>query len=156
MKKVRDFMNKRVIYFSPKNTLLEITKSFAEYHISGAPIVENGKLVGVISKSDIVRFVNEKLYKRGTEVNSTTSSLILNIAKSLGMDGKKKKDIDKVLDTNVGAIMIHDVIYVTPDTDTSKVVELMVDKGINRIPVLEGGKLVGIVARDDLIRSFKQ
>ncbi len=154
MKKVGEFMNKRVIYFSPKNTIMEISRKFSEYGISGAPIVDSGRLVGIVTNSDIVRFVNQKLYKDATEVNSKTSSLLVNLSGSI-VEGNFKKRIDDLMGTAVGDIMTRDVKHVSPDSSLEEAVSVMIDGGVNRLPVVDKGKLVGIVARNDVIRAFR-
>jgi CBS domain-containing protein len=153
--KAEDIMNKRVIYFSPENTILEISKKFAEYNISGAPIVENKKVVGIICNSDIIKFINENVYKDATEINSTTSSIIINLLHTYDKKIKFKKEVEKILNTKVRDIMIKDVKLVKPETDFLEVVEIMIKHGINRIPVIDdNGEIVGIITRDDVIKGI--
>jgi len=154
MKKAEDVMNRRVIYFSPENTILEISQKFAEYNISGAPIVEGRRVVGIISNSDIIKFVNERLHKDLEEVSAHTSSMILHLSKLIFGNSKMKKELESVMNTKVGDIMVRNVKFVAPETEISEVIEIMTKHGINRLPVVDNGKLVGIIARDDLIKAF--
>ncbi len=154
MKNAGDFMNKRVIYFSPDNTILEISEKFSEYNISGAPIVEGGRVVGLVSNSDVIKFINERLYKDISELSSTTSSFILNLSKAVFGDKKFKDEVDKIMGTKVREVMKKEVKFVSSEADIAEVVEIMTKMKINRLPVVDNGELVGIIARDDVIRAF--
>ena len=76
MKKVENFMNKRVVFFSPEDSIFDVAKIFSKRSISGAPVVRNKKVIGVISESDIVKFMSLKLGKVGGVVTSTSLMLI--------------------------------------------------------------------------------
>ena len=61
MKLVKDYMKKDVIYFTPNDSIFDVAKVFSEKNISGAPVVDNGQIVGIISETDIIKFMRLKL-----------------------------------------------------------------------------------------------
>ncbi len=157
MKKVRDFMNPKVIYFSPEDSIFEVAKVFSEKDISGAPVVKDNKVVGVISISDIVRFMGLKLEHSKSIIDNplSLSMAILNLIK-LGKDYLSfKKELEKISSTKVEDVMSKKVISIDPDASLIEAATLMAKNDVNRLPVIDKeGKLVGIIAREDLVRSL--
>ncbi|MCD6495992.1 MAG: CBS domain-containing protein [Candidatus Aenigmarchaeota archaeon] len=129
--KVKDIMVRNVVTLSPDDTFFDIVELFAEKKISGAPVVEGEKLVGMVSESDIMEFVSVKnvmkLIEKGDEALKGKTSL-------------KAKDF-----------MTKKVITVSPKDDIIDVVKLLDTKDINRLPVTEKGKVVGIITRADVV-----
>lgn len=58
-------------------------------------------------------------------------------------------------ETTIGSIMTRDFIYVSPDTPTEKITELMRDKNIRRLIVMKGNELLGVITSRDILRIFK-
>ena len=154
MKKVKDFMNKEVVYFSPEDSIFDAAKIFAELNISGAPVVENEKVVGIISVSDIIKFIDIKLGTLPRIDTPGVSSLLLTIAKLEKHNLDFKKEIKKITKTKIKHVMTKNVITVSPSASLVEVAEIMEKKDVNRLPVIARGKLVGIVTRADLIRAL--
>jgi CBS domain-containing protein len=154
MKKVRDVMNPDVVYFSPEDTVFDVAKTLSERNISGAPVVENGKVVGVISESDIVKFMRTKLKAERPHELPSLSLLVLDIIKT----GKKyvdmKKEVRLISSVKVKGLMNKNIVSIEPDASVFDAANLIEKYDINRLPVVEKGRLVGIVARADLIRSL--
>jgi CBS domain-containing protein len=155
MKTARDLMNSRVIYFSPEDSIFEVVRVFSREKISGAPVVKNEKVVGVISNSDIVKFIHTKLAKKlGIQEMMSTSLLLLNIARLSKDYLTLKKDCDRISKTKVKDVMSKEVLIVSPDTVLIDIADIMERKDINRLPVVEKNKLIGMVCRADVIRAL--
>ena len=156
MKKVRDFMNKDVICFPPEASVFEVAKVFSEKGISGAPVVKEGKVIGIISVSDIVKFIALKL----TEVKLTElpslSLLLLELVKSSKDYFTFKKELEKISKVEIRHMMSKKVISIHPDASLLEAACIMEENDVNRLPVIENGKLVGIIARADLIKALVQ
>jgi predicted transcriptional regulator len=56
MKLVKDYMKRKVIFFKPDNSIFEVAQTLSKCHISGAPVVEKNKVVGVISETNIIEY----------------------------------------------------------------------------------------------------
>lgn len=150
MKKVLDFMNKDVIYFKPDDTIFDAAKVFSEKNISGAPVVENEKVVGVVSESDIVNFMSMKFGKKP----SVLPSISLIIFSFIKEQTKFKDEIERISKTKIKDIMSKEIVCAHPEMNLLDAASLMKKKDVNRLPVIDKGKLVGIIARADLIRAL--
>mgnify|MGYP005838520113 CR=1 FL=1 len=120
--KVVELMNKNVVTCHPAEKLSVIVNKFELFNIAGMPVVEKGKLVGIVCQSDVLRGL-----KAGT-----------------------------LQDLTVKDVMQTEVIYVSPTESVVMVARLMVDKHINRVPILENESVVGIVTRGDIIKAVAE
>lgn len=154
MKTVKDFMNKDVIYVSPEDTIFQAAKLFSQLDIAGAPVVEKDKVVGLISISDIIRFIDIRLGKLPKIETPGLSTLLLAIIQMKRMHSDFQKELKKVTCSKVKEVMTKNVITVSSSATLVEVAELMEKHDVNRLPVLSGEKLIGIVARADLIKAL--
>jgi CBS domain-containing protein len=154
--KVSKIMTKEVICLRPDDTIAEVVKIFAENKIGGAPVVdENGALVGILTDADLFRNLRLK-YK---EYNISFPMTIGEGMPSVDFKTKvKTQDLKKAFkamaETKVSEVMKTNVLTISPDDIVEVVVPLIVDKKINRLPVVKDGKLVGLVSRGDIIRAI--
>ncbi|MEM7821510.1 MAG: CBS domain-containing protein [Candidatus Aenigmatarchaeota archaeon] len=150
MKRVRDFMNKEVIFFTPNDSIFEVARIFSERGISGAPVVERNKVIGIVSESDIVRFMCTRIGKSFSKIPTLSTLLFSVIIENIEV----KKELEKISKINVKDVMSRDVISISPEKSIFDAASLMEKKDVNRLPVIEDGRLVGIVTRADLIRAL--
>ncbi len=131
---VEEIMTRHVIKVKPDDNLSYVVQLLAEKNISGLPVVEGNKFVGVISESDIIRVVGSK------------SLLELD---TLGL--KKLRDI------KVREAMNKKPIAIYVKSKVSKAADLMNKYDISRLPVInERGELVGIVTKKDIIKGISK
>ncbi|NRD78751.1 CBS domain-containing protein [Bacillus sp. BRMEA1] len=116
MEKIRDIMTENVECCTLLDNVYEVAVKMKELNVGAIPIVDNEKLVGMITDRDIVL--------RGIAEKHPPSS--------------------KVED-----IMSNDLITISPDATSREAVQLMSDHQIRRLPVVENGKLIGIVSLGD-------
>jgi len=143
--KVRDIMTPRVVAFRPGDTVESAARRLAQSHISGAPVVERGEVVGVVSEADIISAFLPAPSRGGGPVS------ILEVMKVLGKAlPHRSRQASTVRD-----LMSHLVVLVSPDEDAARAADIMRRRGVNRLPVVDGDdKLLGIVTRADLVRSI--
>lgn len=153
MRKVRDFMTKEVIFFSPEQTIFEAAKILSENNISGGPVVEKGKVVGMISTSDIVKCLSVKLRIHPQKFPSLTIFL-LELLRTCKDFLDLKKEVKKISNIKVKNVMKKKVISISPEDSIFDAAALMNKYDVTRLPVIENGKLVGIIARDDVIKAL--
>jgi CBS domain-containing protein len=120
-KSIRDVMTSQVKACEPTATVVDAAKLMAQEDVGPIPIVEEGRLVGIVTDRDIV--VNA--VAKGTDVNTAT----------------------------VGDIASRDLVTISPDDDMNDALNLMAEKQVRRLPVVEGDRLVGIVAQADIART---
>lgn len=147
-------MNKKVISLSPEETIFEAAEKLHRYKISGAPVVKDGKLVGVISVSDIVRFLDIKLSGLPKIQTPGLSTILLALFRMKKIHSDFKKELEKLKCYRVCEVMTKEVVTVNPSATLIEAAELMDKYDVNRLPVVSKGKLVGIVARADLIKAL--
>jgi CBS domain-containing protein len=142
-------MKKKVIYFSPNDSIFKVAKIFSQRNISGAPVVENGKVVGVISETDIIKFIRMKF--PSSIATPQLSLLILNFLKNtFGF----REEVKKVSKLRVKDLMSKKVVSISPKASILEAAEKMEKFDVQRLPVIEKGKLVGIISRADLVKTL--
>lgn len=139
-----DVMVRGVVTVHPDTDVAEAVKLLAEHDVSALPVVDDeGKLLGILSEADLMRRVEIGTEKRRPwwqEAVTGAGTLAEEFAKS---HGKK-----------VGEIMTPEVVAVSEETPLSEIATLFERKRIKRVPVTQGGKLVGVVSRSNLIQAL--
>lgn len=153
MKLVKHYMKKKVIYFSPKDSVFKVAKVLSEHNISGAPVVHEKKVVGVISEADIINFMRIKLPKvEGLAEEPHVLALIMANFVKTGIDFIT--EIKKISKIKVENFMSRDVLSINPDAEILEAAEIMAKHQVDRLLVVVNEKLIGIISRADLIRAL--
>lgn len=143
--KVRNVMKSPVITINESASYEEAAKILCEHSISGAPVVDAaGNLVGLISEKDLFRvlFPFEQSYYDHPEAY-------------LDFEQRENK-IDEIRHDAILPYITNKVVTVEPEMPILQAGGLMLAKGVHRLPVVEAGKLVGIISRKDIFgRIFK-
>ena len=148
--KAKDIMQTSVITVGPDTMIQDIAKILSENNISGVPVVDDDKIVGIVSEGDL-------LHKEANPRIPTIYPIsAFGSFTYLGDYKKYEEDIKKLSAMKASEIMTTEVISESEDTDINKIASIMIDKKINRIPITRDGKLVGIVSRADLIKILGQ
>jgi CBS domain-containing membrane protein len=140
--KARDVMRTPVLVVEADMDLIDTAAFLAARRISGAPVVDRGDLVGVISEKDFLTTMG------GGQIHSFME-VISQCLKNKGcivipMRNQKARDI-----------MTSPAVIATEDMSVSEISGIFTKNNINRIPIVgHGGKLVGIVTRSDLLTSY--
>ena len=154
MKLVKDYMKTKIRKVKPRDSIFKVAEIFSKYHISGAPVVRGKKVVGVITGSDIIRFMKLDLSKTHSEFAvepHTISILVLALVKDqLGIK-ERLENLSKILAKD---LMTREVIAIGPDESILEAATKLDEHKIERLPVVENGKLIGIISRSDLIRAL--
>lgn len=141
-----DLMTRDVAVVHPETSLLDAVKQMAQRRISGMPVVDKeSKIVGMISEGDLVRWHEGYTVRQARWLDMLADGFQLAPAFLEGVREQNRK---------VASVMSPGAIAVTEDTLARDVAHLMYAKHIKRVPVLRDGKLVGIVARSDLVRAL--
>jgi CBS domain-containing protein len=152
--KVSDVMTKDVVTCKPTDTIQSVVKMMSQKDISGVPVVDGEKLVGIVTEADIMRILAVP-QKSDTLWLPSPLEVILEIPfKELVQLRKLQKDYQDTGMNPVESIMKKDVVSISPDSDIEDAATLMVRHKINRLTVTKGGKLVGIITRDDIIHGL--
>jgi CBS domain-containing protein len=138
-----DVMTTAVVTVSPDSTVQDLAKLMSDRGISGVPVVENARLIGIVSEGDL-------LHRAETGTERRTARRRWRWFDP-GLD--EARDYIKAHGQTVRRIMTRDVISVDETTDLAEVATLMETKRIKRVPVLRDGMLVGILSRANLVRA---
>lgn len=144
--KVRDVMTREVAIVAPDTPVNVVARLMAGRGVSGVPVVENGSLVGIVSELDLI--------VRNTRLEPPAFFALLDGRIPLETPGHYRKRLQHMLGTQVRDVMTRDVVTVGPDEELETLAELMVKRRVNPVPVVEGGRLVGIVSRSDIIKTM--
>jgi len=123
------FMTKNVKTVPPSMPLRELGELFDKNDFNSFPVIDNGELVGLVTKLD---FLKAFLFDTGHLV----------------------PHYNEVMSWPVSKVMNKDVLYAEPETPLTRVLELMVKLRTRGVPVLENGELVGVVSRTDLMHAL--
>jgi CBS domain-containing protein len=128
--KVSDLMSRKVVTATPETSILEAEKSMIKRGFRRLPIVSEDKLVGIITVMDILRFFGSgKVFQH-----------------------LKSGTIDQVLQTPITEIAIKDLVTIGCNVDVGEAAQIMWDKSIGALPVVENSKLVGIITERDFFK----
>jgi len=143
--KASDIMTSPVITAGPRTPVSEIAALLFRNHISAVPIVDDGKLVGMVSEADLLL-----RHEIGTDRAERATSWWLR----LFAENRTAADYVKSHARQASDVMTRDVVSVAPDTPVAEIAGLLATRGIKRVPVLQGGALVGIVSRANLVQAL--
>ena len=128
--RVADYMTRAVVTVPPETPVRELERLFSQHDFNSFPVVAAGALVGVATKFDLLKvfiFTPHTVVPHYEELSRRTAA----------------------------EIMTRDVITVTPETPLPRVLQTLVDARVKSFPVVEHGRLVGIIAREDIVRALR-
>ena len=126
---VRDWMTPDPITMEPSGTLPEALALMAERNIRRLPIIEDGRLVGIVTRGDL----------RGAQASDATSL--------------SKFELNYLLErVTLESIMTRNPVTVTPETTIQDAASLMLRRKISGLPVMKNGRLMGIITESDIFR----
>lgn len=141
--RVDDVMTRLVVKLDPHTTIHDAAQRLATHGISGAPVVVDGKIVGVVSEADLVR---ASLPPAPIDRGLSILDMLSIIGRGHAMPHRHGP---------VSEIMSTSVIQVPVGTSIWRAAEIMDRGGIKRLPVVDDeGHLIGIVSRSDLVRAL--
>ncbi len=113
-------------------TMRELDALFARHDFNGFPVVEGGQLLGIVTKTDVLRAF----------AFST---------------GQMVPHYDELMSRTVADVMTRSVVHVEPATPLTRILQLMVNGKIRSFPVVgPDDRLVGVISREDVMRALKQ
>lgn len=149
MLKAKDIMTSGALTLNPENDVATAAKLLLEKHLNGVPVVDkDGKLVGVICQSDLVA--------QQKSVSLPSLFTILDGFISFSSQDELEKEVNKIAATKVEHAMTADPVTIKPETDIEEIADLMVERKLYTLPVVEDGRLVGVVGKEDVLKVLTQ
>lgn len=139
--KVADIMSRDVVSVPPSAPLKDVARLLVQRRVSGVPVVtDDGNLVGIVSETDLVR-KSDNVARHGQPPSNWL----------FGMD---EREALKLESRTAAELMSRPAITVEADRTIAEAARLMAERSVNRLPVVSDGRLVGIVSRADVVRTF--
>ncbi|WP_243366657.1 CBS domain-containing protein [Fundidesulfovibrio soli] len=147
MLSAKDIMTRDVITFSPDTPISEAAATLLDKHINGCPVVDaGGALVGILCQSDLV--AQQK--KLALPTVFTLLDGLLPMTSMADLD----REMEKIAAIKVSQAMSADPESVGPETPLEDLASLMVERGFHTLPVVDGGKVVGVIGMEDILRTL--
>ena len=144
MQTVRDAMTTHVLTVRTDTPLKDVARALIDAGISGLPVVDDrGRVAGVVSEADFLI--------KGQGAQSVHHRPL---ARLLGESATTREQLSKVAARSAGEAMTAPAVTIAPTRSLQEAAGLMTAHGINRLPVVEDGRLVGILTRADLVRAY--
>jgi CBS domain-containing protein len=143
--KAVDIMTSPVVTAAPETTVREVAALLYERRIGALPVVQDGRLVGIVSESDLLR-----RHEIGTDCALRGDPWWMRMFR---MDSEPAKYVRSHA-VRVADIMTPDVSVVDPEAPLADVAEAFEKRGIKRLPVVHNGRVIGIVSRSDLVAAL--
>lgn len=142
--RAHQIMTKDVITVGPHTSMLDAGNLMLRCHISGLPVIdEEGKLLGMVSEGDFLR---------RSEIG--TGRKRLRLLEILAGPARLASDFVQEHGREVRDVMTHEVVSVSEDAPLDEVVRQMETNAVNRLPVMRGERVVGIITRTNILRAI--
>jgi CBS-domain-containing membrane protein len=143
----KDIMAHEVITVTPATKIVEAAKLLLQHRINGLPVVDDsGRVVGVVCQSDLV--AQQKRLPLPSVFNLLDGLIPLMSLRDY------EHEVQKIAAVTVGQAMTPNPVTVSPATGLEEIASLMADKKLHTLPVVEAGKLVGVVGKEDVLRTL--
>ena len=147
MLKVKDIMTRDLITVSPEMEIAHAAKLLLEKRINGVPVVDGiGKMVGILCQSDLI--TQQKRFPIPSIFTLLDGFFPLTSMKHI------EKEAQKISATTVDHAMTPNPFTVTPEMSIEEVATIMVDKNFHTLPVVDKEKLIGIVGKEDILKTL--
>ena len=151
---VKDVMNSDVVSCKPDDEISSAAQLLKEHNISGLPVVAEGKVVGIVTEADVLKLL-EVPEHRGLWLPSPFEVIEIPIRELINWEDTKHMLTD-IGTKPVKEIMESEVYTISADSSIEDASSMMIKHKVNRLPVLDGETLVGIITRGDIIRGLAE
>lgn len=148
MLKAKDIMTSSVKAVSADTNIEELASLFEEWGVNAMPVLDaEGRLEGIVTQTDLV--------EQDRPLHIPTVVSLFDWVFYLQSEKDFQKEVEKITARKASEIMSREVATCDPDTPVSDIAEMMAEKAVHLVPVVENDRVVGVVARLDIIRSMK-
>ena len=146
---VRDVMTADVLTLSPTQSVTEAARLLSERQVGAAPVVDGERLVGMLDDDDLI--VSEARLHFPTTIHVLDAYLMMP-----GSLSRFEHELRKAVAATVADVMDDSFETIGPDDTLEQAASVMHDGQLTHVAVVDGGRLVGILARGDLVRALVQ
>lgn len=146
---VAEIMRKDVPAVAPEASVARVAKLMVDYDVAGIAVMENGKIIGIITESDIIA--------READVEAPTPVPFLDAIFVADAGRPYEEEVRRALAVNAAMLMSAPVISIRHDATLHEVASVMIEREVHPLPVVdEANRYVGIVSRKDLVRVIAE
>jgi len=146
MLKAKDIMSTNCITLTPDTDITAAAKALLENKINGAPVVDEGKVVGILCQSDLVA--------QQKKVTLPSFFTLLDGVFPLSSHDELEKEMLKISALKVGDAMTPTPTFITPETNLEDIATMMANEKLYTLPVIMDGTLVGVVGKEDVLKTL--
>ena len=151
---VKDVMNSDVVSCRPDDEISSAAQLLKEHNISGLPVVDEGKVVGIVTEADLLKLL-EVPEHGGLWLPSPFEVIEIPIRELINWEDTKHMLTD-IGSKPVKEIMESEVYTISADSSIEDASSMMIKHKVNRLPVMDNGTIVGIITRGDIIRGLAE
>jgi CBS domain-containing protein len=154
----RELMTTDVETVSPDDEIGDVLTRLARVQFNGFPVTDDGRVVGIVTQHDLVHLFQPSDRTLWIPIGFPPFLESLEYGFDLSWDELDAGiDLVKNAGKSVRTVMTENVVTVRPEDDIDHILDLLADaeSDINRLPVIEDGQLVGIIARQDVLRALR-
>lgn len=145
---VSEVMTRDVVTLAPDDSFEHAADVLTEHRIGAAPVVDaEGRLVGILEDEDLI--VSEAKLHAPTVISFLDMEIVLPSERR-----RFEEELRRAVGATVGDVMSREVLTAAPGDSLEDVATMMHDHDASHVPVVDDGRLVGIVARGDIIRHL--
>jgi len=152
VKLAKDLMSKDVVYLHPDDSIFDAAKLFSQLDIHGLPVVKDDKLIGMITVTDIIRFIDIKTDNIPELKGAGIHDVILAIFKTVKSSESFEKELEKISNSRIEDIMSKELITIDQKATFLEIAKIMDKHNIHRVPVVSRNRLVGMITGVDLMK----
>ena len=151
--RVRDIMNVKPVTVQAEASVSQAAAILRENKISGLPVLDGERLVGIVSESDLLRLLSVDEEEGGLWLPSPFEIFEVPFRDLVKWE-RMRSALDEIPNKKVSGVMSRNLHEVGPGDSIEEAAGIMTRHRINRLPVVEEGRLVGIVTRGDIISGL--
>jgi CBS domain-containing protein len=148
MLKAKDIMTTTCITLTPDTDIATAAKTLLDNKINGAPVIDDGKVVGVLCQADLVA--------QQKKITLPSFFTLLDGVFPLSSHDDLEREITKISALTVAEAMTPTPTFITPETGIDDIATMMANEKLYTLPVLEGETLVGVVGKEDVLKTLLQ
>ncbi|MDK2973723.1 MAG: hypothetical protein PWP08_94 [Methanofollis sp.] len=151
--KVREIMTVDPVTISPDDTVRRAASLLRRHDVSGLPVVDENGVVGMVTEADILSLLRVGDISSDLWLPSPLEFIEVPIREAINWE-KTKEALSDIGAVKVRRVMSMPAIVIAPDEEIERAAAVMLKEGVARLPVVEKGRLLGIVARRDIVQGL--
>ena len=143
----RDVMTADPVTVEPAMSVKEAARLMSERHVGALPVVDDSGLVGIVTEGDLI--MQDVKVRFPTTIHLLDAFIFYPPSQ-----GRLETELKKAVAATVDDVMSREPVTVKATDTIEDVATVMVDRDVSRLPVLDDGRLVGIISKSDLVRTI--